>query len=172
MSEKQPFLLTTRERNHSDAVHQEETRSVSSGSDAPPTRTPRRRRDVWFLLLVLLLGMTTIIVLTNTVARQSGQSSATATRPGSPPVSATKAPLITPSPILATGAFREYPLPQANSQVMRLAVYHEGRIWLGEKGRNAVARFDPRNPPYPGIQPPHCRPWGTGVPGAADVTVT
>src|SRR5258706_4173546 len=141
MSEKQPFLLTTRERNHSDAVHKENPRGVSSGSERPPRRTTRRRRDVWFLLLVLLLGMTTIIVLTNTVARQSGQSSATATRPGSPPVSATKAPLITPSPILATGAFREYPLPQANSQVMRLAVTHRVAIWWGGMWGNTLATF-------------------------------
>jgi streptogramin lyase len=171
MSEKQPFLLTTRERNHSDAVHQEETRIVSSGSERPPRRTPRRRRDVWFLLLVLLLGMTTIIVLTNTVARQSGQSRATATRPGSPPVSATKAPLITPSPILATGAFREYPLPQANSQVMRLAVDHEGRIWLGEMGRNALAVFDPRTRAYREITPPHGRSGIMGIQVAADDTI-
>src|SRR5258706_2917907 len=171
MSEKQPFLLTTRERNHSDAVHQEETRSVSSGSERPPRRPPRRRRDVWFLLLVLLLGMTTIIALTNTVARQSGQSRATATRPGSLPVSVTKAPFITPSPILATGAFREYPLPQANSQVMRLAVDHAGRLWMGEMGRNALAVFDPRTQAFQEVTPPHGRYGIMGIQVAADDTI-
>jgi len=42
---------------------------------------------------------------------------------------------------MATGNFHEYPLPQSDSQMMRPAIDHHGRIWFGEMGRNNLAVF-------------------------------
>src|SRR5690348_3700381 len=51
----------------------------------------------------------------------------------------------TPLPsITASGSFREYPLPQKDSGMMRPAIDHEGRIWFGEMDKNYLAVFDPR----------------------------
>ena len=46
------------------------------------------------------------------------------------PASSTQ-PAVTPA-VMAIGKFREYPLPQTNSGLMRPAIDHEGRIWFGE----------------------------------------
>ena len=51
-------------------------------------------------------------------------------------------PAITPS-MMAIGNFKEYPLPQNNSGLMRPAIDHAGRIWFGEMSRNYLAVFDP-----------------------------
>ncbi len=134
-----------------------------------PRWSARRLRDAWFLLSVLLLGMLTILVLANIVSSQRGQE--TPAQSGTPPVSVTKTPSTTSSPIMATGEFREYPFPQSNSQVMRLAVDHEGRLWMGEMGRNALAVFDPRTQAFQEITPPHGRYGIMGIQVAADDTI-
>ncbi len=168
MSERQP-VLTTQKRDHSEAAAQEAARTTLPASRRPPRWSDRRLRDAWFLLSVLLLGMLTILVLANTVSSQRGQ--VTPAQSGTPPVSVTKTPSTTSSPIMATGEFREYPFPQSNSQVMRLAVDHEGRLWMGEMGRNALAVFDPRTQAFQEITPPHGRYGIMGIQVAADDTI-
>src|SRR6266446_3254226 len=168
MSERQP-VLTTQKRDHSEAVAQEGARTASPAWRQPPRWSARRRRDGWFLLSVLLLGMLTILVLANTVSSQRGQ--ATTTQSGSSPAPVTQTPSATTSSLIATGTFREYPFPQSNSQVMRLAVDHEGRLWMGEMGRNALAVFDPRTQAFQEVTPPHGRYGILGIQVAADDTI-
>src|SRR2546423_15566326 len=57
--------------------------------------------------------------------------------------------------IVGTGTFREYPLPQTDSGMMRPAIDHEGRIWFGEMGHNYLAVFDPRTEVFRQMTPPH-----------------
>ncbi len=113
--------------------------------------------------------MVTILVLANTVPSQRGQTATT--QSSTPPAPITNTPSTIPSPILATGAFREYPFPQSNSQVMRLAVDHEGRLWMGEMGRNALAVFDQRTQAFQEITPPYGRYGIMGIQVAADDTI-
>lgn len=169
MSERQP-LLTTQEREHSEAAPQEAARTTPPALRHPPGWSARRRRDGWFLLSVLLLGMVTIFVFANTVSSQRGQP--TTTSSGSTPTApVTQAPSATASSLRATGAFREYPFPHSNSQIMRLAVDHEGRLWMGEMGRNALAVFDPRTQAFQEITPPHGRYGIMGIQVATDNTI-
>jgi len=79
--------------------------------------------------------------------------SSTATGPIDTP-SANAQPNTTPA-TMATGNFHEYPLPQSDSQMMRPAIDHHGRIWFGEMGRNYLAVFDPRTQTFQQITPPH-----------------
>ena len=59
------------------------------------------------------------------------------------------------SPAQSTPHFSEYPLPQHNSGIMRPAVDHEGRLWFGEMGINALASFDPHTRQFQQLHPPH-----------------
>src|SRR6266702_722198 len=126
----------------------------------------RRRRKALLLLGVLLLGAVTIIALSSGGARHAEQ--ANATQPGTSPVAATRTPS---PPTTATGVFREYPLPQSDSQVMRLAIDHEGRVWFGEMGRNYLAVFDPRTRTFEQMTPPHGRYGMMGMQVAPDNTI-
>ena len=168
MSERQP-VLTTQKRDHSEAAAQEAARTTLPASRQPPRWSARRRRDGLFLLGVLLLSMVTILVLANTGSSQRGQ--ATTAQSGSSPAPVTQTLSTTSSSLIATGTFREYPFPQSNSQVMRLAVDHEGRLWMGEMGRNALAVFDPRTQAFQEITPPHGRYGIMGIQVAADDTI-
>src|SRR5712692_5785557 len=133
----------------------------------------RRRRNAWLLLGVLLLGVVTVAVLSSASTGRQGQ--ANATQPAPSPTTAAKtqstAPTTPPSAIKATGEFREYPLPQSDSQVMRLAVDHEGRVWFGEMGRNYLAVFDPRTQAFQQMTPPHGRYGMMGIQVAPDDTI-
>src|SRR6266487_5822911 len=168
MSERQP-VLTTQKRDHSEAAAQEAARTTLPASRQPPRWSARRRRDGLFLLGVLLLSMVTILVLANTGSSQRGQ--ATTAQSGSSPAPVTQTLSTTTSSLIATGMFREYPFPQSNSQVMRLAVDHEGRLWMGEMGRNALAVFDPRTQAFQEVAPPHGRYGIMGIQVAADDTI-
>ena len=163
MSERQPFL-TTSEPNHGDARAQEETRTGTSPPGLPPRRSILLRPDAWFLLGILLLGMLTIIVLANVTSATRGQ-------PGTASTSATQSPSVPPSVSRAAGAFREYPLPQSNSQVMRLVIDHQGRLWFGEMGRNYLAVFDPRTQTFQQMTPPQGRFGMMGMLVAPDDTI-
>ena len=54
---------------------------------------------------------------------------------------------------------------------MRLAVDHEGRLWMGEMGRNALAVFDQRTQAFQEITPPYGRYGIMGIQVAADDTI-
>src|SRR5207244_2491126 len=122
--------------------------------------------NAWFLLAILLLGAVTIIALSSGGARHAEQ--ANATQPGTSPVAATRTPS---PPTTATVVFREYPLPQSDSQVMRLAVDHEGRVWFGEMGRNYLAVFDPRTQAFQQMTPPQGHFGMMGMQVAPDDTI-
>jgi streptogramin lyase len=75
------------------------------------------------------------------------------------------------SGIAGTGTFREYPLPQTDSGVMRPAIDHEGRIWFGEMGHNYLAVFDPRTQVFRQMTPPHGQNGIMGLVVGADDTI-
>src|SRR5712691_1772647 len=133
------------------------------------SRLSTRRRNIWFLLVVLLLGVVTIVALGSGGARPSGQ--ANVTQSTTPPTTATKTQSTTPQPLTGTGEFREYPLPQSDSQMMRPATDHEGRIWFGEMGRNFLAVFDPRSQAFQQMTPPRGRYGVMSVQVASDDTI-
>jgi virginiamycin B lyase len=72
---------------------------------------------------------------------------------------------------MATGTFKEYPLPQNDSGLMRPAIDHEGRIWFGEMGHNYLAVFDPRTATFQQMMPPHGKYGIMGVEVASDDTI-
>ena len=129
----------------------------------------RRRRNAWLLLGVLLLGVVTIMALANGGARPAGQ--AHRTQPAVSSAAATSAQPPTTSRVSATPQFREYPFPQSDSQVMRLTIDHEGRVWFGEMGRNSLAVFDPRTQTFQQMTPPHGRFGMMGMQVAPDDTI-
>lgn len=73
--------------------------------------------------------------------------------------------------VMAMGVFREYPLPQTSSGLMRPAVDHKGRVWFGEMGRNYLAVFDPHTGKFQQIVPPRGKFGIMGVEVAADDTI-
>lgn len=75
------------------------------------------------------------------------------------------------SGIAATGTFREYPLPQTNSGIMRPVIDHEGRIWFGEMGHNYLAFFNPGTQTFRQVTPPHGQDGIMGLLVAPDDTI-
>lgn len=77
----------------------------------------------------------------------------------------------TQSTTTGKGTFREYPLPQTDSGMMRPAIDHEGRVWFGEMGHNYLAAFDPRTQQFRQMTPPHGRNGIMGLVVAPDDTL-
>lgn len=73
--------------------------------------------------------------------------------------------------IVGTGTFREYPLPQTNSGMMRPVIDHEGRIWFGEMGHDYLAVFDPGTQTFQQVTPPHGQNGIMGLLVAPDDTI-
>jgi streptogramin lyase len=122
------------------------------------------------LLTVLLLGVTTIFALAGSgIQPSSGQ--ANVTRASIPPATTTKAQSTASPALTATGVFREYPLPQSDSQLMRPAIDFEGRLWFGEMGRNYLAVFDPRTQAFQQMTPPQGHYGVMSVQAASDDTI-
>jgi len=140
MSGRQHFPQLGEQDNQAE-VTQPETPALPTASRWPARWSARRPRDAWLLLVALLLGTVTISLLSGGIAQPSGQAKG-AQSPTSP-VRAAKTPPSTPSAIVATGAFREYPLPQSDSQVMRLTLDHQGRIWFAEEYANYIGHYFP-----------------------------
>ena len=150
----------------------EDTKVEPIATSCTPSRSSRlstRRRNIWFLLIVLLLGVVTIVALGSGGAQPSGQ--ANVTQPGTPAATATKTQSTTPPALTASGEFREYPLPQSDSQMMRPAIDHEGRLWFGEMGRNFLAVFDPQTRAFQQMTPPRGRSGVMSVQVASDDTI-
>src|SRR2546421_86670 len=87
------------------------------------------------------------------------------------PATATNTQSTTTLAITATGDFREYPLPQSDSQMMRPAIDHEGRLWFGEMGRKFLAVFDPQTQAILQMTPPRGRNGVMAVQVAPDDTI-
>ena len=151
MSKKEQSPQGGKEDNEGNGTRSKQL-AVLPGPRRTASWSARRRRDACLLLVLLLLGVGTLFVLTSGGAtprlqsntRQAGTSPATAAKTPSPP---------TPS-LPATGVFREYPLPQSDSQLMRPAIDREGRLWFGEMGQNFLAVFDPRTQVFQQMTPP------------------
>jgi len=143
------------------AVHQAHRRS--------PHWAGHRRHHGWVLLIILLLGTTTIVALSRSGTGSSAWTNVMHVE-GAPSLVA-KTRLATPAVITATGQFRQYPLPQPNSQLMRPAVDHQGRIWFGEMGRNSLAVFDPRTQTFQQMVPPQGHFGIMGLQVASDDTI-
>src|SRR6266705_3566483 len=77
----------------------------------------------------------------------------------------------TQSTTTGKGTFREYPLPQTDSGMMRPAIDHEGRLWFGEMGHNYLATFDPRTHTFQQRIPPHGLSGIMGITVASDDTI-
>ena len=123
-----------------------------------------KNSEIRFILLLLF-----ILLL---VLSACGDSSTANTSNSNPIVSPTdhSQPRTTPS-IMANGTFREYPLPQSNSGLMRPAIDHNGRIWFGEMGHNFLGVFDPHTQKFQQITPPDGRSGIMGVVVAPDNTI-
>ncbi len=168
MSHKQ-YLPHSKEEGNAPETGRLELPASNRTHRPSPRWSARRRRDTWLLLGVLLFGIATIFTLSSggtllgkrANVTQPGTSSAPAAQeePSTPPVSAT------------TDKFREYLLPQTDSQVMRLTVDHSGRVWFGEMGRNYLAVFDPRTQTFQQMTPPHGRFGMMGIQVASDDTI-
>jgi len=132
----------------------------------------RQRRNAWLMLALALLGVVAVVILANITARLSGPSNIAL--PGTTPTissSPSTTQLTTTPSIMAIGNFREYRLPQSDTEMMRPAIDHEGRIWFGEMGHNALAVFDPRSQTFQQIAVPDGRSGLMGLQVANDDTV-
>jgi streptogramin lyase len=131
----------------------------------------RRRRDASLLVVLLLISMVTIFVLSGVVTPAKVQTKVT--QPSTSRSIATRAQPTPTSPttLTAIGDVREYPLPQADSQLMRPAIDHEGRIWFGEMGQNFLAVFDPGTHVFQQMTPPRGRYGVMSVQVASDDTI-
>jgi virginiamycin B lyase len=110
------------------------------------------RRDFTFVkcafVLYLIVAILLLLPACGNSAPSSSSNSASAPAPVLHPANTTPA-------IIAIGNFREYPLPQGKSGLMRPAIDHQGRIWFGEMGHNYLASLDPRTHTFEQITPPH-----------------
>src|SRR2546425_4186177 len=88
-----------------------------------------RQGGVWFLVGIVVLGIITLLTLL-----RGGNVG-----PGRVPVTQ----LSPIAALTATGTFREFPLPRPDSEVMRPTIDHQGRVWFGAMGQNALVVFDP-----------------------------
>jgi len=77
----------------------------------------------------------------------------------------------TTSATMAIGSFQEYTLPQANSDMMRPAIDHQGHIWFGEMGHNYLASFDPQTQNFQQMTPPRGANGIMGIAVAPDDTI-
>jgi virginiamycin B lyase len=117
--------------------------------------SPRR---LWFLSgMTALLCIITLVALAHENSVGLKQAS---------PVRQTTIPELT-----AIGTFREYSFPRPDSQVMRPAIDHQGRLWFGAMGQNALVVFDPRTGTYHYLTPPHGHHGIMGVQVAPDDTI-
>jgi len=73
--------------------------------------------------------------------------------------------------LAAAGTFREYPFPRPDNEVMRPAIDHQGRLWFGAMGQNALVVFDPRTQTFQYLTPPHGHHGIMGVLVAPDDTL-
>src|SRR5258708_2898088 len=168
MSNRQPSPLLGAQ--HNDVEIPERTPlAVASRGHRSPRSSAHRRRHASVLLGVLLVSVLTLITFAHGGASSAGQ--AHGTEPVASPVAGSPTQPPTTSAITATGQFREYPFPQSDSQVMRLAIDHEGRVWFGEMGRNYLAVFDPRTRTSEQTTPPHGRYGTMGMQVAPDDTI-
>lgn len=114
-------------------------------------------RRVWFLLGIVVFCIMILVALTRVSLIGSGQA----------PVRQ----FVSLSKLAKGGIFREYPLPESDSEVMRPAIDEQGRVWFGAMGQNALGVFDPRTLRFQYLTPPHGHHGIMGVQVATDDTI-
>jgi virginiamycin B lyase len=123
----------------------------------PSYRLIHGQRRIWFLLGIVLLSVVILFALSRRDLVVTKQTPITQ---------------FTPIPALAvTGTFREFPLPQSDSEVMRPAIDHQGRVWFGAMGQNALVVFGPHTQTFRYMTPPHGHHGIMGVQVAPDDTI-
>ncbi len=111
---------------------------------------------IWLLLGFVLLGVVALMIL----------SFFSFAGPGKAP-----AKQIFPTSVLTEGGLvREYAL-RKESEVMRPAIDHQGRIWFGAMGQNALVVFDTRTSTFEYLTPPLGHHGIMGVQAAPDGTI-
>ncbi|HTD19439.1 MAG TPA: hypothetical protein VK667_07900, partial [Ktedonobacteraceae bacterium] len=114
-------------------------------------------RSLWYLLGIVLLSALTLVALSREQLVGSER------------------PLLRPATSMAvltvTGTFREYPYPRLDSEVMRPAIDHQGQIWFGAMGQNALVVFNPHTQTFQYLTPPHGHHGIMGVLVAPDDTI-
>ena len=154
MSKRQQFLQPQLTGNEAESAKRA-PRVVSDIHRRPAQWVIHRK--LWFLLGIVLLCVITLFAL----------SRASFVGPGQIPVRQSR-PI---AALTATGTFREYPLPQPDGEPMRPAIDHQGRIWFGAMGQNALDVFDPRTLTYQNLTPPQGHHGIMGVQVAPDDTI-
>jgi virginiamycin B lyase len=130
-------------------------RVVAAAHRRSSSRLIHRRR--WFLLGILVLGVMTLGALAHESIVGPGQ---------------TRVRQFAPIPArTAAGAFRQYPLPRSDSEAMRPAIDHQGRVWFGAMGQNALAVFDPRTRTFRYLPLPQGHHGIMGIQVAPDDTI-
>jgi streptogramin lyase len=154
MTERQTFLQP-RLQNKEGTGGRPELPVIKDSSRGPVARVIHGR--FWLLLGLVLLGTISVFAL----------SFKSLAGPGKAP-----ARQLVPTPALANvSLFREYSLPHKGSEVMRPAIDHQGRIWFGAMGENALVVFDPRTQTFEYLLPPHGHHGIMGVQVAPDDTI-
>lgn len=125
-------------------------------------RAHRGKRNAFLLFVLLLVGSTVAFALAYALMLLNGPEGNAAR---------TTAPEQAFPFAVARGRFHEYPLPQQDSEIMPPVIDHEGHLWFGEMGQNALAVFDPTTRSLRQITPPHGHYSIMGVQVAADDTV-
>jgi streptogramin lyase len=116
---------------------------------------------------MLLLGIATLLILAQTTLGAGNPHATPSASSGVSPQAPTALPTSSPS----APAFHEYAFPRSDSQVMRLAMDHQGRLWFGAMGQNTLMWFDPSTHLFQHITPPQGRSGIMGIQVAADDTI-
>ncbi|HYT34123.1 MAG TPA: hypothetical protein VEL69_03750 [Ktedonobacteraceae bacterium] len=130
-----------------------------------------KRLSFFTCLLLLTLFLAACSGATTTPSQPISNTPITPITPITPTIPTTANQLVPTSAITGTGTFREYPLPQTDSGMMRPAIDHEGRIWFGEMGHNYLAVFDPRARAFRQVTPPRGHNGIMGIVVASDDTI-
>jgi virginiamycin B lyase len=152
MSERHTFPLPQMKGNK--RVQSQPALPVSNAHREPITRSIHRR--VWLLLGCTLLGIVALMILSYLSFARLGKA---------------PAKQIIPTSASADGGLvREYVL-RKGSEAMRPAIDHQGRIWFGAMGQNALVVFNPHLQTFQYLTPPRGRHGIMGVVIAPDDTI-
>jgi streptogramin lyase len=154
MSERQPVLQARVKSKEVTRIQPE--LPVVTGNDRGPLSQVIHSK-AWLLLGLALVGTITLLILSYESLAGPGKMTARQ---------------LFPTPALANGAlFREYALPLKGNEVMRPAIDHQGRIWFGAMGQNALVVFDPHTQTFKYLTPPRGHHGIMGVQVAPDDTI-
>src|SRR2546430_6676993 len=157
MSQRQQFPQPHLKGNET-ANAQPARRIVVHAHRRPALEANRQR--LW-----LLLGMIVLLCMISLAALMQAGSI------GSRQTLVRQRPFAPIPALAAAGTFREYPFPRPDNEVMRPALDHQGRLWFGAMGQNALVVFDPRTQTFQYLTPPHGHHSIMGVLVAPDDTI-